>query len=468
MGLLRRFSSKSTGMRRSTLLTIYKLYVRPILEFGCVLFSGCAAYKLRPLLLLERQALRLCLGLPKCAANNVLYLEARVIPLESRFKQLTVQTFLKIYDTPLSRSQSIFITSHDSFFRNRWRRYQWPQVVFVQYMIYDIQVSLQNLTPLRPHSFLKDNLYFDHIFPKDAKLLPLRILEGCLQDHLAQFPEHFVIATDATQRVEKAGVGIFSSQLNWSFALRLPDYTPIFLAEFLAITLAIRKLSPRQTKVIIITDAMSVCSNVTSPKQSPLLNIFTTLVPSYISEIRLVWVPGHTGIFLNESADSLATSSLDGPVLNVLPNFSFITAERFKRFLLLTCTKTSLLDLDDYRHLQFTWNTDKCLSRQCEVTIASLRCRTPSLNFYLNKSGFSLTNLCLVCNEPETIDHFLLSCRRFSSLRRMYLNSIFHKLRLPLTTPNLLSFGASQDGTSRHAVLSALHKFIEASGRLRC
>ncbi|KAH8037863.1 hypothetical protein HPB51_018351 [Rhipicephalus microplus] len=65
MGVLRRLSNCRSGMRRKALLIIYKMYVRPVLEFGCILFSGAPAYKLRPLVLLEREALRLCLGLPK-------------------------------------------------------------------------------------------------------------------------------------------------------------------------------------------------------------------------------------------------------------------------------------------------------------------------------------------------------------------------------------------------------------------
>lgn len=37
------------------------MYVRPILQFGCVLFSEGATYTIRPLVLLEQDALRLCL-----------------------------------------------------------------------------------------------------------------------------------------------------------------------------------------------------------------------------------------------------------------------------------------------------------------------------------------------------------------------------------------------------------------------
>lgn len=65
LGMLRRPSGKRAGLRRDVFIMIYCIYIRPVLEFDCVLFSGAPAYKLRPLVLLERESLRLCLKLPK-------------------------------------------------------------------------------------------------------------------------------------------------------------------------------------------------------------------------------------------------------------------------------------------------------------------------------------------------------------------------------------------------------------------
>lgn len=74
LGCISRCAHFSSGMRCTTLLSLYQCYVRPILEFGCALFSGIPAYRLRPLFTLEKCALRLCLVLPRNAANKVLYL----------------------------------------------------------------------------------------------------------------------------------------------------------------------------------------------------------------------------------------------------------------------------------------------------------------------------------------------------------------------------------------------------------
>lgn len=74
----------------------------------------------------------MCLGLPKFVANAVLYKESRIPSLETRFKILTVQTFLRIYESTLRRDQYIFIRQPDLFFRASWSRGYVPQVVVTQ------------------------------------------------------------------------------------------------------------------------------------------------------------------------------------------------------------------------------------------------------------------------------------------------------------------------------------------------
>lgn len=63
-------------MLRGTPLFLYKVHVRAILVFRCVLFSGCPREKVQSLLLVVNRGLRLCLALPKLAANVFLFFEA--------------------------------------------------------------------------------------------------------------------------------------------------------------------------------------------------------------------------------------------------------------------------------------------------------------------------------------------------------------------------------------------------------
>lgn len=89
-----------------------------------------------------------------------------------------------------------------------------------------------------------------------------------------------------------------------TFSLRLPDFTTSFHAEHLAISLALRKLHSATQHAIVLTDSLSVCTALSCSKYSPLRRALGYLLPLSLQKLRLVWVPGHAGIWLNEAADS--------------------------------------------------------------------------------------------------------------------------------------------------------------------
>lgn len=130
--MLRELSSKRSGLRRDVLIMIYCMYIRPILELGCVLFSGAPAYKLRRLVLLKCESLRLCRGLPKFVSNTISYKKARLHSLRTRFNILTVHTFVKIYASPLRRSQYTFLVHRAEVFAHQWLSLRCHLVIFAQ------------------------------------------------------------------------------------------------------------------------------------------------------------------------------------------------------------------------------------------------------------------------------------------------------------------------------------------------
>lgn len=270
-------------------------------------------------------------------------------------------------------------------------------------------------------------------------------------------------------QTKKAGVGIFSPSLDWSFPVRLPDYTPIFIAELFAIVLALRKLPSSESEAVIITDALSVCSALSSATNLPLINMFHHLVPANLRKIQLLWVPGHCGIYLNEMADTLATISLRGPITPIIPDTAYATAIRFRNACLLNeIGKFSWDQFSDFAHLRFGWNKQWCVSRQVEVTFTRLRCRIPKLNYYLHKAGLSASPLCQFCGEIETIEHFFLFCHRYSNQRKRCLVAPLQKLGLQINVPQILSFGGITLGYSHREVHSAVFDYIQETKRLPC
>lgn len=268
-------------------------------------------------------------------ANNVLCQEARLPTLLCRFCILTVQTFLKFYSLPARRSEYAFISDPDSFFLAHWPRFHTPQIIFVKKKLDCINVDISTVIETNS-STLNIRIEYDEIFPPQAKLQSLRFLTTTLNDYLVHAETKNVIATDASVNNEKAGVGIASDSLGWSFSVRLPDFTPIFEAELVAIILALRKIPTTETSAIILTDSLSVCAALTTSEQSRALAAFHTLAPPHLKLLKLVWVPGHCGLQLNELADALARASLDGPVISVLPELEYLSGVRYRKFAIFT------------------------------------------------------------------------------------------------------------------------------------
>ena len=177
----------------------------------------------------------------------------------------------------------------------------------------------------------------------------------------------------------------------------------------------------------------------------------------------------HDVAILNEAADTLAAASLKGPVLNVLRPSSNNTIARFRNFCLQEeRTKSYVLNNTNFQHLRFPWNSTWCSTRQLEVTLTKLRCRIPSLNFYLHRPGFVPSPNCNYCNQAETIEHYFTECRRYENIRQRFLKPPFQKLGLELSTSALLSLGASALGQCNRGIYDAIFSYIKESKRLPC
>lgn len=95
-----------------------------------------------------------------------------------------------------------------------------------------------------------------------------------------------------------------SPSLGWAFASRLPNFIPVFEAELLAVTLTLRKLTLFAFAAVIITNSFSVCSSLAASSNSPVLKVFLSLSPLHLSLLRLLYVPRHSRLYLNDMTDS--------------------------------------------------------------------------------------------------------------------------------------------------------------------
>ncbi|KAG5868400.1 hypothetical protein JTB14_005257 [Gonioctena quinquepunctata] len=135
------------------------------------------------------------------------------------------------------------------------------------------------------------------------------------KDLISRYPEHEIIYTDASidHETGRSGIGVHSSTANLDLAERIQNGTTTCKAEIFAIDRAITERTNNTDKLIIIADSRSALEKITksginAKNDKITLNVRRKLIDAKArnKDIKLIWVPSHTGITGNERADKLA------------------------------------------------------------------------------------------------------------------------------------------------------------------
>ncbi|KAF7354484.1 putative RNA-directed DNA polymerase from transposon X-element [Mycena venus] len=218
----------------------------------------------------------------------------------------------------------------------------------------------------------------------------------------------------------------------------------------------------RLREVDIFMDCQPAIQALTSPKPQPgqyLFALFHTLLRRLhrarsTLQVRLHWVPAHTGIAGNEAVDELAKQAALGsstalharitrfetplPVSKaaaiVAGSAEFV--ERWKAEWASSPRRRRLALYDDTTPSMSVARMYKDLTRpQCSI-LTQLRTGHIGLNAHLHRIGIALSPTCAHCSALETIPHFLLACPAY---RRQRLQLIVQLGTARLTVKRLLA-----------------------------
>lgn len=96
------------------------------------------------------------------------------------------------------------------------------------------------------------------IFDKGYGHLSTFALSGQLRNHLFQYLNHLIIATDASVIDAVAGSGISISQLGLQYAVGLPYFTTTYDAELISTLVALSKEPSSFPTVFVLSGSLSV------------------------------------------------------------------------------------------------------------------------------------------------------------------------------------------------------------------
>jgi kelch-like protein 2/3 len=258
-------------------------------------------------------------------------------------------------------------------------------------------------------------------------IVPPDIYLSKLKELLSVFTGHDRIFTDGSKDGEAVGAAAVCNGSKRS--VRLPDHSSIFSAEAHAILLALNTIQQSShTKFIILSDSLSSLQSIQNKNlHNPIILDICNKIHKLIvsgNSICFIWIPSHIGISGNSLADSEAKAALQLPVSRLpVPYTDFVGLIKSyvnKRWQQLWDTEANN-KLHGIQPLIQTLPIHN-LPRRDERLIHRLRLGHTFLthSFILKREQ---PPQCTHCQVPLTVQHILIDCSHFISLRAKHLNS---------------------------------------------
>lgn len=247
----------------------------------------------------------------------------------------------------------------------------------------------------------------------------------------AKYSDRLEIYTDGSKATNgRVAIAFHIPELGISSKGRITDKTAIYTAELTAIKKSIEWVDENaqhdalqnNRNIVIYSDSLSSIKSLGTDKSNSRPNLVMEIKNKINSitnkTITITWIPSHSNIRGNEVADTLAKTALGEN--NIQTEVSFEVRESYEA-------------IDKYidKEWQKQWTNGKSGSaykeiepivskgikyqhknRKKETTITRLRLGKCALNSYLHKFKIHPDGLCEACKVPETVEHFLMGCRK--------------------------------------------------------
>jgi len=264
-------------------------------------------------------------------------------------------------------------------------------------------------------------------------------------DETLNHPNALTVAiyTDGSGIENRVGAAAYNSSANEVSHQHLGDVTrfDVYAAELTALRLAAQQIRNlcESYRYHIFTDSQAALRAIDYPRRQSgqliikdLLDTIDTAVNENPHlQVEMVWIPGHSGIEGNERADIEAKRAALDHTLSKCFDYKALKSARVTRIKRAakeqwhkvwnenTKTATALrriMGRQYTKHGPKLYN--KLVNRSMVATIVQLRTGHCGLNYYLHRFGINDSPYCDCGYGKETVEHFLLECRRYKEQRR--------------------------------------------------
>ena len=491
LNILKALAGTTWGAERELLLKIYTSYIRPKLTYGIAAVASAAETRITSISRIQNAALRVALGARKSSPIAALHIEANIPPLTNYIKESCCKYFYRIKaqgdSYPLMKNmledQTVNnkIWTHGIFKKPFSKRT--PTTMRWWGLKEDENIKDQKLREIPPWKKLPIEINTELIEPvrkgectEKLKAVTLATIEEKYKDHLQ-------IYTDGSKVADSTTSAICVPELNIKRGWKLEgkDTITIMGAEMLAISKALEWTALNQEllekkEIAILSDSKSSLEALKSlstskyAEQENLIYRLAEIIAENGSVVALQWVPSHINLAGNDAADEMANEAHNFRALTPCP----LSIEEGKRKVKKAAAQAWQAEYDTQKDNllmgdikstigYWPWTTHK--NRAAETALARLRISHVELNSYMHRFNQADSPLCQTCKIPETVDHYLLACRRYSKHRRKLINTLQGKGITTISRKILLG-GADYNETMQNSITEAVVTFLKETGRL--
>jgi len=427
LNILKIISSSKKGVSTAMLLTLYRALIKTVLTYSAPALLMASPSAITQLEIVQRAALRICLGLPRPTPIALVYAEADEPPIKTEIKRSTIKYLIRAATKP--HPTPIIQVVQDSLQKDPrvFPPTTWALKAAVIQNDFGIPIIHPPLVHPKPPWLIPP---FEVIISRDhiKKDNPVATLNAAIS--------RIKNLTDANTRVWYTdGSQHATGNTGWSayshkespISGRLPQFTPITLTELTALLETLRWCRNNRTlhqRIVINTDSMAALlilqTHTPSTYPETALQVWDEAQHLKQLDIQIIfnWIPSHVGIFGNEEADRLANIATN---LDIIQTCEQTVGALGRQIPNRIKTMTDKLYSDYYTTPSGIWyhNTTipehkKHPNRFIDTQLRLLRC-----NCYTKSFNFPDKHIkCNMCQGRYGPIHYLVDCPGLPKIRQ--------------------------------------------------
>ena len=501
LGVLREINGIAK-LSSKKLIQLYIGLVRPVLEYGCLAWQTATSHDLKPLEIIQKKALALCLKAPITSSREALEVASGIPPIDLRLTEIAIREVAKI--NAKSTDHPLKLQLNQCKEQDPGSRFIGPLNLALcqateMHQTTNISISMIQPEPAYNPGDLVRSIqqpdYWSQLgSSKNRSSAQKEMGQNIIHELLTEAPDRSSFAfTDGSCLGNPgpcgAGAVVFLPDDPSGLELTRPVAArgSILLAELVAILMVLelavsKKISDFSSSLQIFSDSQSAVGILTLNWASTNYTVLISQIKSLLQQLQstaldvsLHWTPGHATIAGNEIADRLAKDAAH-QALEMPVDTSIVTIQDIKN-----SSKKSIVSkwqqrweisesgrfLHNFKPLVDSKPYLDLPSKDLFPTILQLRTGYCSLN----ESRFKL-NQCesseCVCGEIETVQHFILECPLYEDNRQRLQKNLFLQLGIPYLDMDLLLGYSENENISgwRESIICELGQYIANTGRL--